>query len=501
MSQELTPIPNAQGLVGLSPQITTSLNASTPKYLSPQYRKAKDLRVSPTQWNPLGRPIYYRLPAASEQYQQEFFEEGGKGYVLVPYGGDQFGPGSLHVGESENLDALLIENGAIVWEEGTTPVYRAIVDFREIGLEDGRYLVCYQLLYDDAPEPLPFLVSDFSLAGLNFDVEDSASFTFNNVEKDGQNPWPFPGSYAFLPSDRNLEWKNYVDAVNRQPQANSGTKPGIPPYDQPILSLLDWQSPLPWKLDKIRVRTSLVSNVPPCSYYVGINDSTNPWELVQTQEAMRDSEGYYWEFLTDMLPQNKWRLQWPNYSKVNAYGITVSGTLYIETRPTTARARAQLAIYPTNLIPNDEALCRLAVISVDNYKLTRKPNGQLWNEDVREIITRDYQPIADWLTQYWDSQLIDLWEKIKGFSPIFMAPPTLLKDSYFDLETFGIDVSDSPPPLPPQPPRPGFTQLVSASVAFVPLFPETPQFVGATVSVQAPPGAPKITDILVTIEP
>lgn len=501
MSQELTPVPNSQGVVGLTPQLTTALNTSSPRYFSSQYKLAKGLRVQPTQWNPVGRPIYNRLPAASEQYQIEFFEEGGKGYVLVPPGGDQFGPGSLYVGTSEDLDTLLIENGAIVWEEGTTPVYRAIVDFREIDLLDGRYLVCYQLLYDDAPEPLPFLVSDFSLAGLDFSVQDSASLAFNNVSTDGQDPWPFPGTYAFLPSDRNLEWRNYIDVVNRQPQANTGTQPGIPSYDQPVLSILDWESPLPWKLDTIKIRTSLVNNVPPCTYYIGTGDADEPWELVQTQEAQRDSEGYYWEFLTDMSPQTKWRLQWPNYSKVNAYGITVSGTLYIETRPTTERARAQLAIYPTNLVPDDESLCRLAIISVDNYKITRKPNGQLFNDDVREIVTRDFEPIADWLTVFWDKQLIRLWEKIKGYSPIFMAPPTLLKDSYFDLEAFGIDVNNDTPPLPPQPPRPGFAQLVSASVSFTPPFPDTPQLIGASVSVQAPPGAPKITDMIVTINP
>jgi hypothetical protein len=501
MSQELTPVPNSQGVVGLSPQLTTTFSDTGPKYASRQYKEAKELRVQPTQWNPLGRPIYYRLPAASEQYQVEFFADGGKGYVLVPSGGDQFGPGSIYVGVNETLDVLLIENGAIVWEEGTTPVYRTVVDFREIGLEDGRYLVCYQLLYDDEPEPLPFLVSDYSLAGLDFSVQDSGSASFNNVGTDFQDPWPFPGSYAFLPNSRKLEWKNYVEVVNRQPQASSGTKPGIPSYDQPLLSYLEWSSPLPWKLDTIRIRTSLVENVPPCTYYVGVGNPDDPWEIVQIQEAKKDSEGYYWEFLTDMTPQTKWRMQWPDFSKVNAYGITVSGTLYVETRPTTARARSQLAIYPTNLVPKDESFCRLAIISVDNFKLTRKPNGQLWNDDVREITTRDYQPIADWLTVFWDKQLIKLWEKIKGFSPIFMAPPTLLKDSYFDLEAFGLDVSSDTPPLPPPPPLPSLTQLVSASVALIPLYPAEPSFTGATVTLTPAPGSPAITDMTVTITP
>ena len=475
--------------------------ANRPQYLSEQYKRAKNLRVRPTEWNPAGRPIYGRLPAASEKYQEEFFAEGGQGYVLISPGGDIFGPGSLHVGESENLDALLIENGVIVWKEGTTPVYRAVVDFKELEVEDGRYLVCYQLLYDDAPEPLPFLVTDYSLAGLDFNVMDSASLSFNKVGADAQDPWPFPGSYAFAPSGAGLTWRNYLDVINQEPHSSSGTKPGVPEYAQPLLAELQWDSPLPWKLDTIRVRTTLSTNVPPCSYYTSTGDPDSPWTIVQTQEAQVDSEGYYWEFLTDMVPQNSWKLDWPIGSKVDAYGITVSGTLYLLARPTTERARAQLAIYPTNLVPKDESLCRLAIISVDNYRLTRKPNGQLWNEDIRDIVRRDFEPIANWLTIYWDKQLIGLWEKVKGFSPLFMAPPTLLKQEYYGLEAYGIDVSDRTPPLPPQPPKPTTVQLVKALVSFVPPVLPDPVISGASVSIQASPGAPTISELEVSITP
>ena len=67
MSQELTPVPNSQGVLGLSPQLTTSSIAPRPKYFSTEFREAKGLAVQPTEWIPGGRPIYGNLPAASEQ--------------------------------------------------------------------------------------------------------------------------------------------------------------------------------------------------------------------------------------------------------------------------------------------------------------------------------------------------------------------------------------------------------------------------------------------------
>ena len=82
-----------------------------------------------------------------------------------------------------------------------------------------------------------------------------------------------------------------------------------------------------------------------------------------------------------------------------------------------------------------------------------------------------------------------------------MAPPTLLRDSYYDLEQYGIDISDEPPPLPPQPPRPGFAQLVAASVSFIPPYSGEPSFIGASVSIQSPPGEPAISGITLTIDP
>jgi hypothetical protein len=303
----------------------------------------------------------------------------------------------------------------------------------------------------------------------------------------------------FMPSTSNLDWRNYLDTINRVPGAQAGVKPGVPAYDQPIQAYVEWESKQPWKLDNIKVRTKLTSNVPPCTLYISTQDDQDPWLLVQTAEAQKDTQGYYWEFQTNYTPQTKWKLQWPNETQVNAYGLTVSGVLFIETRPSTARARTQLALYPTNLVPEGVSLCSLAIVSVDNFKIARKPNRDLFKEDIRSIVTRDFEPVANWLTEYWDQRLINIWEKTKTYTPGFMAPPTLLKTSYYDLEKLGVTVSDATPITPPLPPTPVETTLVSASVFLSPPLPENTSLIGATVSLFTQPGSPAITGITLEV--
>jgi len=304
-----------------------------------------------------------------------------------------------------------------------------------------------------------------------------------------------------MPSASNLEWRNYLETVNRVPGAQAGVKPGVPEYDQPLLAYVEWESQLPWQLNTIKVRTKLTNNVPACSLYIASQDEQDPWLLVQTAQAQIDEAGYYWEFQSNYTPQTKWKLEWPNETQVNAYGLTVSGVLYIETRPSTARAKTQVALYPTNLVPEAESLCRLAIISVDNFKIARKPTGELLKDDIRSIVNQDYEPVANWLTEYWDERLVNIWEKTKTFTPGFMAPPTLLKTSYYDLEVKGIDVKDGPPDVPPPPPIPTEVNLVGASVSFQPPSLPASSLTGAVVSFSTDPAAPLITGITIGVTP
>lgn len=498
MSQELVPVANREGTIGLTPTIVTTTVQGRAKEISETYKRVRNLWASPTQWVPGGRPIYRRLPAASETYQIDFFSDGEIGFCYIPYGDDQFGAGSIRVDISEDLRTLLIYDGVIVWKEGTTPVLKAIINLEEVGILSGRFLVAYQQFYDDAPQPLPFEVTDFSLAGQDFAVEDSASYNFQSTTTANGNAWPYPGSYAFMPSGSDLSWKNYLEPVNRVPQANSGVVPGVPEEYQPILAWISWKSPLPWKLDKITLRTPSVVKPPAATLYYFENGG---WKLIQTAEPLSDTNGYYWQFITNSDPQTAWKVEWPDYTKVEVNDITVSGILNLYSKPSTERARAQLAIYPTNAIPKEETFCRLAIINVNNFEIQRNDRGELLVEDIRDIATRDYEPVADWLTLYWDRSLIHLEEKVATYSPGFMAPPTLLQTSYFDLEPYGIEIYAGPPPYPASLPEATEVNLLGATVSLFPPLPEATSLVEASVSFFSDPSTPQITDITISVEP
>jgi hypothetical protein len=71
--------------------------------------------------------------------------------------------------------------------------------------------------------------------------------------------------------------------------------------------------------------------------------------------------------------------------------------------------------------------CRLAIVDV----------GPAFNilgvEDQRQIIHRDYTPVADWLTAPFDENLIDLYEQVTNYPELWMAPPTCMKQEYANL--------------------------------------------------------------------
>jgi len=60
--------------------------------------------------------------------------------------------------------------------------------------------------------------------------------------------------------------------------------------------------------------------------------------------------------------------------------------------------------------------------------------------DRRNIIHRDYVPVADWLTTPFDQDLIDLYEQVTGYSALWMAPPSCMKQELFELESDQITV-------------------------------------------------------------
>ncbi len=68
MSQQLVP------LSGGVQTLQTNTQRRSVNTLSVQSIEVKNLKSRPTEWIPDGRPIYRRLPAASETYQVNFFD-------------------------------------------------------------------------------------------------------------------------------------------------------------------------------------------------------------------------------------------------------------------------------------------------------------------------------------------------------------------------------------------------------------------------------------------
>jgi hypothetical protein len=51
-------------------------------------------------------------------------------------------------------------------------------------------------------------------------------------------------------------------------------------------------------------------------------------------------------------------------------------------------------------------------------------------QDVRYIIHRNYVPVADWLTKPFDEDLINLYEQVTAYNPLWMAPSSTMKQEY-----------------------------------------------------------------------
>jgi hypothetical protein len=84
-------------------------------------------------------------------------------------------------------------------------------------------------------------------------------------------------------------------------------------------------------------------------------------------------------------------------------------------------------MYPQHAIPLTSTFCPLANISVDNsYNVTSI-------QDIRFVIRRDYVPVADWLTQFFDDNLINLYEQVLEYPTTWMNPPTCMKQEYLAL--------------------------------------------------------------------
>lgn len=438
MSQQLVPISGGVQTLQTSPG---GRRVNTP---SLQYIDVKNLKSRPTEWVIDGRPIYRRLPAVSETYQTDFFsilpatntaiQLGGTrdvGYVYIPWGEGIFGPVSAEAVASDSTEDLIIKAGQIVWKYGTTVVPPAILNLRELDFGSGRYLVAYQLVYDDAPLENYYEVKDFSLAGTKLILTSSSDEIVG---------WRYPSVNAFL--NTTTYWSN--------------SDMCFPSFVQPGESFIQWESNETFQSSPIAPETILPSaystvvlRCPPGTSYsasatLSYVDSAGVSEVV-TSTVSVDKTGQYFEFnIVSPSLQTGWRVDFTELS-AKIQSITVSGVVTKVTPQAGPATRCALSIYPAEAVPaivfNSQGeeipatYCNLAYIDVDsNFKL-------LDIQDIRPIINREYKPIADWLTKSFDEDLIKFYEQIEGYSTLWMSPVVCVRQEYLALETYGVELN------------------------------------------------------------
>jgi hypothetical protein len=425
MSQQLTPVNG-----GVNPDLQTTTATNRLNVLSPQYIAANGLESRPTEWVPDGRPIYRRLPATSETYQIDFFnivnppntavaaELQEVGYVYVPWGSSINGPISTEVVEGGTNTTLLIKAGTIVWKYGKTEVLPTIVDLRVLDVLNGRYVIAYQLVYDDSPTPNLYQVEDFALTGLPLSVTSSTDDTIG---------WRYGAENAFLNQNERF-WSN-EDSY-------------FPSSVQPVTAFLQWESELGQAYSKLTLR------LPPGASYSGtatlsyVND--NILSPVTTAVVRTNDAGTYLEFsIEEPILQTGWNITFSEI-KVSVQAITASGTLNLLTPQAAPSPRARLVMYPVGTLPKTvtnsdgeqvpAVYASLAEVDIsNNYEV-------LDIDDARSIIHRDYVPVADWLTKPFDQDLISLYEQVSGYSALWMSPSKCMGQEYINLETDLIEV-------------------------------------------------------------
>ena len=408
MSQQLVPIN------GGMQQVVTTTSRVTTDLLSPQYIIANSLQSRPTEWVPGGRPIYRRLPATSETYQIDFFNIVSPpdtavearlediGYVYVPFTENSEGPTSIFVTSSDSSQDLLIRGGRIVWKNGGVQVYPALVNLENLLVGEGSYFLAYELLFDNPVEQKVYSVNNFALTGQPLTITSSTDEIIG---------WRYPGINAFLNTTTTF-W--------------STNDSFFPSYAQPTESVLQWESPLGAAYSNIVLRCPVGTAATATAELFYIT-SGGVEILAASALPLVDSASQYYEFVMQSPAFNTgWKVVWSNLN-VAIQSITVSGAVTLGKRSSVPSTKASLVLYPQHAIPFTSTFCPLANISVDNsYNITSI-------QDIRFVIRRDYVPVADWLTRFFDDNLINLYEQVLEYPKNWMNPPTCMKQEYVAL--------------------------------------------------------------------
>jgi hypothetical protein len=422
MSQFLNPIDGGRE------EIVINSTPITGVFLSNQYTVVNNLEPVPTEWKAGRRPIYNRLPAASERYKINFGLDDNSAYPYIPVGQGYTGASSMVVQTSGDNKFLTIQSGNIVWKYGTLPTNPVLIDIELVGMGSAKYLLAYQLYYDDSPIQAQYEVSDFSLAGFKMDIQSGTDIV---------NGWRYTPQYAFQ-GDTALYWTN---------------------YDSLFLSytgdaFLSWQLPLPCAFSKITLKcpSNTTYTGTATLYYMSCSDTnsgefceTPVWNFWQVANVSSLNNEQFYEFTIDEPISCKgWRIEWSD-QKVSIRDVLVTGTVTLERKPATMTTNYALVAYPANSVPDKFTnslgeeipltLCKLAYVDIDSAFTVTKL------QDIREVVFNSYEPVAEWITRPWDENLTNLYDQFSNYSEYWMSPITCMNKEYSNLEKVGVEVN------------------------------------------------------------
>jgi hypothetical protein len=255
-------------------------------------------------------------------------------------------------------------------------------------------------------------VEDFNLVGQPLTLDSSTETSAG---------WRYKTENAFLDSD--TYWTNYDSSYTAGPQPSS--------------AFIVWVSSFPSAYSKITLVQPAgnaidFSVVATLEILVGAT-----WaEVATTQATTVDGVGRYTFELVNPAYTRGWRVTWrrpsPGVPKIYVQNVQVSGVITLYKAPSGPSPLASLAIYEANLVPPEFTYCNLALVDITSSQTVERV------EDTRYLIFRDYQPVSNWLTDFWDANLIDLYDQVSDYSNLWMSPDYCLRQEYEDLTRYGI---------------------------------------------------------------
>lgn len=386
-----------------------------PKVYTDEALEVKELQPVPTSWKwEEGRPIYDRLPSASQTYNMDFPGQPDSVYVYIdPKLNNAIGPGSLQVAPlNTNASKITIQSGIMTWRWGQAPVDALAIDITTLnnglGLSDGEYQIGYLLEYAIAE------VDETTLTGYDLYSVTDHSLATAAVSLDVSSARIDYPEYSFTTVDLAESW-----------QPNELAKAG--PYSTGSSLTFDFRSPVVTEKFELSAQDASLATAPMATYF---SENLIIW---YKDNEVKPIDGQWTSLVRTDKAYEYWRLFfWDGFVNVNQ--LSYSGEAYF---PITRTASPITLVEPyidDYFADIEQSHTRLASFTVQNGSV-----GQV--VDTRRVIYRKFEPVADWLTVFEDENLKKLFNQVENYAPLMMAPPTSAVGLYDELlENYSFEI-------------------------------------------------------------